>query len=497
MDRRPAQRQLSAEALTLLHLREKHRWSQKKLAAARGLSDYRRISRFETGENQLSRQELYVLAGLLGDSREAVDALLFTDSLITASPPEPASPVALTPAELRRIDRAVIADGWTRAADLRAKLIADKKRRKAAAAHREAGELWARLKTLSRPARREVVADAPEFQSWALAVRLCEESRRAAANDPQEALHLADLALWIAGRVEGEEFRSRLRGYVWAHRANALRVGGHLDKAAEAFVRAWELWKAGASVDAGLLPEWRMLSLEATLRRVEHRFTEALELLARAEEGAGGEPAALAAILLKKEFVYEQMGDLDAALAALAEAAPYVKISGDARLLWVLRFETAKAFCGLERYEEAATLVPGVRELAERLGNKLDIVRVVWLAARVAAGQGRREDAIAGLEQVRREFADRPIPYDAALSSLELSVLYLEEGRTGAVKALAREMGAIFKSQGIAREALASLSVFFEAAQKETATVELARRVIAEVEGAMRKAPRPVKDERG
>jgi hypothetical protein len=138
-----------------------------------------------------------------------------------------------------------------------------------------------------------------------------------------------------------------------------------------------------------------------------------------------------------------------------------------------------------------------VRELAEQLGNKLDIVRVGWLAARVDSGEGRREAAIVGLEQVRREFMDRPIPYDSAGSSLELSILYLEEGRTREVKALAREMGAIFKSQGIAREALASLSVFFEAAQRETATVELAKRVIAEVEDSRRKAPRPVKGERG
>jgi tetratricopeptide (TPR) repeat protein len=493
-----AQRKLSAEALTLIYLREESRWSQARLATARGLTSYRPISRYETGENQLSQQELYLLTGLLGHPREAVDALLFTYSLILTSPLKPASPVDPTPAELRRIDRAVIADGWSRAADLRDTLIVDKKRRKAAAARREAGVLWARLKTLSRPARREVVEDAPEFQTWALAERLCDESRRAAANDAQEALHLADLALWIAGRVEGDEFRSRLRGYSWAYKGNALRVSGHLDKAAEAFDRAWELWKAGAGVDTGLLAEWRMLSLEATLRRVENRTAEALEQLARAEEGAGGEPAALAAILLQKEAVYEQMGDLETALATLAEAAPYVKVSGDARLLFALRFETAKDLCGLERFEDAAALLPVVRELVGRLGNQLDVVRVGWLAARIDAGQGRREAAIAGLEQVRREFTDRPIPYDAARSSLELSVLYLEEGRTGAVKALAREMGAIFKSQGIAREALASLSVFLEAAQKETATVELARRVIAEVECARRRAgPAVLKGERG
>jgi hypothetical protein len=34
----------------------------------------------------------------------------------------------------------------------------------------------------------------------------------------------------------------------------------------------------------------------------------------------------------------------------------------------------------------------------------LDLQRLVWLESKVAAGQGRVEDAIGGLEQVRREF---------------------------------------------------------------------------------------------
>ena len=49
-----------------------------------------------------------------------------------------------------------------------------------------------------------------------------------------------------------------------------------------------------------------MLSLEASLRREEHRFTEALELLARAEEESRGDSAALAAIHGKKELLLRE-----------------------------------------------------------------------------------------------------------------------------------------------------------------------------------------------
>jgi transcriptional regulator with XRE-family HTH domain len=491
-------RKLSPEALALICLREQRRWTQRELAAAKGISDYRLISRYENAEKILSRAELDEFARLLGYSREAVDALLFSYSLVVIEPPPSSSPMDLSREELRRIDRAVLADGWTRAALLRARLVAGKRKRKAEDARREAGKLWARLKPFAHPARRELVADAPEFRTWALAQILCQESRRAAAHDSRQALELADLALLVAGRIEGEDaWRSRLSGYAWAYKANSLRVAGHLDKAGEAFARAWQLWNAGASLEPDLLPEWNMLSLEASLRREEHQFAEALELLARAAKGAGGEPADVGTILLKKEFVCEQIGDLAGALAALAEATPYVEASGDDRLLWVLHFETAKALSASKQYDEAEAPLAAARELAERLGNALDLVRVGWLAARIAAGQGRREEALAGLEQVRRELVARAIPYDAALASLELAVLYLEEGHTGEVKALAREMAPILQAQGIAREALASLTLFVEAAQKEIATVELVRRVITDIEGARRKAPRPQAGPRG
>jgi hypothetical protein len=145
----------------------------------------------------------------------------------------------------------------------------------------------------------------------------------------------------------------------------------------------------------------------------------------------------------------------------------------------------------LERYAEAAALLPKVRELAEQQADELSLIRVVWLEARVAAGQGRTAEAEAGLNQARRDFADHDLPYDAALASLDLAVLWLGEGRTAEVRELATEMQAIFKANGIHREALAALRLFCEAAREETATVELARRAIAEIEKAKRLAPRP------
>jgi hypothetical protein len=132
-----------------------------------------------------------------------------------------------------------------------------------------------------------------------------------------------------------------------------------------------------------------------------------------------------------------------------------------------------------------------------RLGNELDLIRVVWLTAKVAIGQGLREEALAGLNQVRRDFTARQLPYDAALSSLDLAVLWLDAGRTAEVREIALAMAWIFKAQGIHREALGALSLFYDAAQQETATAELTRRVIAELERVRRSASQPEEGRRG
>ena len=95
------------------------------------------------------------------------------------------------------------------------------------------------------------------------------------------------------------------------------------------------------------------------------------------------------------------------------------------------------------------------------------------------------------LEQVREDFTARELPYDAALSSLDLAVLWLEKGKTAEVPELAVGMGSIFQAKGVDRQALAALTLFCEAARQEAATVELTRRVITEIETVRRSgAPR-------
>jgi tetratricopeptide (TPR) repeat protein len=248
-----------------------------------------------------------------------------------------------------------------------------------------------------------------------------------------------------------------------------------LTGAEESFAHAWRLWKAGADAAPGLLAEWRLPDREASLHRDRRRFRQALDRLDQAR--AAAPPEVAGRILVNKASTLDQMGEAEHAIKVLSEAAPLVDGKRHPRLLFGLRFILTANLCHLGRYAEAEKLLPEVRALAVGLRNELDLVRVVWLEGKLAAGLGRHADASASFEQVRREFSAREMAYDGALITLEMAELYLGEGRTREVRALTEEMMWIFRSQGIHREALAALQLFFEAVRKEVATAEMASKV--------------------
>ncbi len=339
---------------------------------------------------------------------------------------------------------------------------------------KQAGGLWERLAEMPVSVRMEVVRTAPEYQGWALCERICQESVTEASRNVERAAGLARLAQEGAERIQGPEaWRSRLRGYATAHVANAIRVAGDLHAADSTLDEAKQLWQAGSDPDSVLDPG-RLFDLEASLRRDQRRFAEALVAMDRAI-AVGRYPSR---VLVNKGFTLEVMGEYQRAIETLVEAAPLVEQHGDPRLLYMLRFNLAVNFCHTGRYTEAIELVEQVREMATSRGDEIEILRVIWLDGRIAAGMGRNTEARILLAQARHEFDARQMGYDVALALLEEAVLLLEEGQREEVKKLSRGLATVFKSNGMHREALAALRLFQEAAEQETATADMVRRLL-------------------
>jgi transcriptional regulator with XRE-family HTH domain len=466
-------------SLTVTALRRAQGLTEDELAQLTGIPR-KRISRLETGDQEPTREELEAIAGALGHGAEDLDFVLLG---LRGAPPAapPRTPVDPTPAELAFLRPTATRLGLAAIELAEAGLAQLVRTRKARRAHRAAARLWKRLQPLPSARRWLLVEKAREFQTWALAVRLDEESTRAAAADAVLALDLARLAHRVAELAPGEPaWRSGLQGFTLPFVGNALRVlGKDMPAANGAFAQAQQLWEAAEGVCDHVLPAWRRLDLEASLRRDQKHWAWALELLDQAQAIAPSE--AVGRILLKRSSVLVPMGEGEAAVEVLRRAAPLVDGRRDPRLLSILRFNLVANLILLERYVDAEVLLPEARELAIGLGNELDVHRTLWLTGQVDAGLGRYEEAIAALEQVLAEFTNLEMACDAALVALELSVLYLGQGRTAEVRVLSVGTAWIFRQQQVDEETLKTLTLFREAVELEVVTAELARRLVRQL----------------
>src|SRR5437588_4088185 len=222
----------------------------------------------------------------------------------------------------------------------------------------EAPALRKRLLRFTFERQLGLIRDTKRFRSLGLAEVLCEESVRAASEDAGQAVELAELACAVSFEIrDGEPIETtwllELRAYALAQLGNARRVLGELRSAARAFARAEMLWDAGEA-DAGdaLGYEARILDLKASLRRSQRRLPEALALLEKAL-GASTGPKTTARILVKKAKALEELGDLEAAIAVLREAAVAAEASADPRLLFAVRHNLLDYLSKTGRYREA------------------------------------------------------------------------------------------------------------------------------------------------
>jgi len=313
---KPLPPHLTDSSLLVTLLRSLRGWSQSELAVAAGV-EKRTIRRFETGESRLTPEKLGVLCAAVGlppaFARHGLLPMLRLGLDLASGRRRPPSDSLYDEAEAigEEIGDRLGAVAKTRLVVLLAEAERSWDERvehyPPRHEHRQAAEeAWRSLKAHNREERAFLLDAAEELWNWALTELLCVESGRrsggagsAEGADLSEAEELAGLALAVAERAFGEEaWKARLQGYATAFVANVLCIQGDLSAADRTLARAWALWNAGGSAPCPL-EEWRLLEIEANLRRAQLRFEEALVLQERAlraraqgVEGSGFEPPA-------------------------------------------------------------------------------------------------------------------------------------------------------------------------------------------------------------
>ncbi|HWN45524.1 MAG TPA: hypothetical protein VNW71_25090 [Thermoanaerobaculia bacterium] len=316
----------------------------------------------------------------------------------------------------------------------------------------------------------------PGFATPHICEALLDRSFAQRFSDPGAMLRLAELAAQSAEELDTEVYGAKsaadLQARAWAEVANAHRVIGDLPQADRMMTRAVDCRSRGTG-DARLLA--RLSDLAASLACAQRRFDQAFRLLDIAYS------------------IYIKLNDRHAAGRVLIARGLYAGYTGDP--LEGIRFlvhglntidrirEPKLAFQALHNiillrvelgeYEEARRSLGQMRPLYARYSDELMDIKLRWIEGRIAAGLGELEAAERAFNESRDSFDQIGLGYRAALVSLDLVSVWLQQGRTGEIRQIVAELLVTFRAVGVEREALAGILLLRDAVECEQATVEL------------------------
>jgi tetratricopeptide (TPR) repeat protein len=330
--------------------------------------------------------------------------------------------------------------------------------------------------------QREALFGSPvsRFHTWGVFELLVERSLEVTLQDPTRGENLGLLALRLSDHLNAERYGAEritdLQARAWAYIGNACRMRFDFPAAEEAFLNARTRLKEGTgdSLEMAIL-----LDLRASLRRAQRRFDESLRMLSRAVTiflGAG-ELHRAGRSLVKMSTVHHYASDPASGIPLLHQALELIDPEREPRLLLCARHNLIDYTAGVGRFLEAQKLYREARSLYRSFNEPWVQNRRSWVRGKIARGLGQLKLAEMRFLAARDGFLQEGVPYDTALVSLELALLYAEQRRTDELKRLAAEMVPIFTSRHIHREALAALTFLRQAVEAEKASLEVVVRV--------------------
>lgn len=442
------------ESFVLATLRERRGWTQVQLAEAAELSEGT-IKAYENGYRRLSRERLHPLAAIMGFSSDAVDCILFG---LAGVPPlfEEAHLVAgLDDEEALRVRSAAARVGLVAAKEFEARAVTAIRRQRHEDARTQAGPLCRQLSRLSPSHIEDFLGSLPAALIYAVVERLSDESVKTATRDPRNAVWPASLALKVANHAPRDRDRNFLQGWAWAFVGNSLRAANGLLRAERAFSHSHEFLALASPFDDFPLDTWTLPCLEASLKRDQFRFEEALDLLRNAMSGAP--PEAKANVLLERATTLETQGESEKAIETLEEVRPLIDGKRQHYLLFAQRFNLGASLINVDKATETERLLPTIRSLAVDLRSEISVVRVAWLTGIVAAAMERHRDALSSFEQVHHYFMRKDLVCDAANVALDEAKVRRRCGDYTGAKAKCDEAARVFGHQGIKAETVEAL----------------------------------------
>lgn len=344
----------------------------------------------------------------------------------------------------------------------------------------EAPDLLARLLSHTGEQREILLLNSRRFRTWGLLELLVEQSLGMSRQDPRLGEEWGRLALRMADFLDtgdyGAERLEDLQARALAYVGNARRIQSDLESADQTFRQALAHLRRGTGDALELAIFFDLL---ASLRRSQRRFRESFKLLRKAIliflELGDQQRAGRSLINLSAGLLYA--GLAEESVPVLYRALDLIDPEQEPRLLLGARHNLIAVLTDTGRFLEARRAYREARPLYRRFPEASLQNRRIWLKGKIARGLGQAKEAESLFLVAREGFLAEGIPYETALVSLDLSLLYAEQGRTPELKRLSAELVPIFASRQIHREALAALAFLQAAVEAERASVEVVERV--------------------
>jgi tetratricopeptide (TPR) repeat protein len=344
----------------------------------------------------------------------------------------------------------------------------------------EAPGLLARLLSHTREQREILLRNSRRFRTWGLLELVVEQTLEMSLRDPRRGEEYGRLALRVADFLDagryGAERLEDLRARTLAYIGNARRIQSDLVDADRTFRQALVHLRRGTG---DVLELAIFLDLLASLRRSQRRFQESFSLLRKAVsvflELGDLHRAGRSLVNLSNGLVHA--GLAEESVPVLYRSLELIDAGLEPRLLLSARHSLITVLTETGRFLEARRAYREARPLYRSFPEPSIQNRRIWLKGRIACGLSQAAEAESLFLAAREGFLAEDIPYETALVSLDLSLLYAEQGRTAELKRLAAELVPIFASRQIHREALAALAFLQRAVEAERAGVEVVERV--------------------
>jgi tetratricopeptide (TPR) repeat protein len=339
---------------------------------------------------------------------------------------------------------------------------------------REAESFVRQLLAADSDRRRAMLQRNPEWRTAGVVRRILAAVDDVNFTDPKRAVDLTVLATDIAESLDPAAYPAdtamKVRATAWRERAYALYYVGSYTESLAALDRVDEsLARCLVSEFDGALAQLVRAKVYAEIQKIDEGI--ALARMAKTVFASYGNVRRKANADATEAAMLMRAGRYEDALITQLQLANHSSLDEMSRVCALN--QAAYCYRELSRFDEAKALYAKTIPAFERLGLMTMRLTARWNLGRVMLAEGRFEQSLTMLSELRDEARDLGLAHDVALISLDVSEALLMMRRQIEVAALCQSAMAYFAQAGLAYTAgaMTALAYLREAAESGTLNV--------------------------